>query len=64
MVARIETWHPCCGVVIHRDANGASNICSRARYGSYGFVQVQTIMYLRPLGGVEPLTQANVANVS
>jgi putative transposase len=40
---------PGCGVVIHRDANGASNICSRARYGSYGFVQVQTIMYLRPL---------------
>ena len=39
-----------CGAVIHRDANGASNICSRARYGSYGFVQVQTIMYLRPLG--------------
>lgn len=40
---------PGCGAVIHRDANGASNICSRARYGSYGFVQVQTIMYLRPL---------------
>ena len=41
---------PGCGAVIHRDANGASNICSRARYGSYGFVQVQTMMYLRPLG--------------
>jgi putative transposase len=40
---------PGCGAVIHRDANGASNICSRARHGSYGFVQVQTIMYLRPL---------------
>jgi putative transposase len=40
---------PGCGAVIHRDANGASNICSRACYGSYGFVQVQTIMYLRPL---------------
>jgi len=40
---------PGCGAVIHRDANGASNICSRARYGSYGFVQVRTIMYLRPL---------------
>src|SRR3972149_371602 len=39
-----------CGAVIHRDANGASNICSRALHGSYGFVQVQTIMYLRPLG--------------
>lgn len=40
---------PGCGAVIHRDANGASNICSRARCGSYGSVQVQTIMYLRPL---------------
>ncbi len=40
---------PRCGAVIHRDANGASNICSRARYGSYGRVQAQTIMYLRPL---------------
>lgn len=40
---------PRCGAVIHRDVNGASNICSRARYGSYGSVQVQTIMYLRPL---------------
>ena len=41
---------PGCGAVIHRDANGASNICSRAVYGSYGFVQGQTIMYLRPIG--------------
>jgi putative transposase len=40
---------PGCGAVIHRDTNGASNICSRARFGSYGFVQMQTIMYLRPL---------------
>jgi putative transposase len=41
---------PRCGAVIHRDVNGASNICSRARYGSYGRVQAQTTMYLRPLG--------------
>ena len=41
---------PGCGAVIHRDVNGASNICSRARYGSYACVQAQTIMYLRPLG--------------
>jgi putative transposase len=40
---------PRCGAVIHRDVNGGSNICSRARYGSYGSVQAQTIMYLRPL---------------
>jgi putative transposase len=41
---------PRCGAVIHRDANGGSNICSRARHGSYGHVQAHTIMYLRPLG--------------
>jgi len=40
---------PRCGAVIHRDANGASNICSRAQYGSYGRVQAKTIMYLRPI---------------
>jgi putative transposase len=45
---RVYACHGC-GAVIHRDVNGASNICSRARHGSYGFVQVQTIMYLRPL---------------
>ena len=38
-----------CGAVINRDVNGASNICSRARYGSYGCVRAQTTMYLRPL---------------
>jgi len=38
-----------CGAVIHRDVNGASNICSRARHGSYGCVQAQTVKYLRPL---------------
>jgi putative transposase len=38
-----------CGAVIHRDVNGASNICSRARYGSYGCIQAQTVMYLRPM---------------
>lgn len=41
---------PGCGAVIHRDLNGAFNICSRARNGSYGCVQAQTVMYLRPLG--------------
>jgi putative transposase len=40
---------PGCGAVTHRDVNGASNICSRAKYGSYGCVQAQTVMYLRPL---------------
>jgi len=41
---------PGCGAVTHRDVNGASNICSRAKYGTYGCVQAQTVMYLRPLG--------------
>ena len=40
---------PGCGAVIHRDVNGASNICSRAKYGSYSRVQARTVMYLRPL---------------
>lgn len=31
---------PGCGSVIHRDGNGAANICSRARYGEYAKVQV------------------------
>lgn len=39
----------CCGAVIHRDLNGACNICSRARYGLYGYVQSHTQMYLRPI---------------
>ena len=41
---------PGCGAVIHRDVNGASNICSRARYGKYSAVQARTIKYLRPTG--------------
>ena len=40
---------PGCGAVIHRDVNGACNICSRACHGMYGGVQARTIMYLRPL---------------
>lgn len=43
--------YPCpgCGAVFLRDVNGACNICSRQRYGSYGKVQAHTVMYLRPL---------------
>jgi putative transposase len=40
---------PGCGAVIHRDVNGACNICSRAQYGSYSCVRAQSVMYLRPL---------------
>ena len=46
-----------CGACLHRDANGAANICSRAKYGSYGRVQCNPrITYLRPLAkpGVMP----------
>jgi putative transposase len=38
-----------CGAIIHRDLNGACNICSRAKYGLYGHVQTHTEMYLRPI---------------
>ncbi|PKO19157.1 MAG: hypothetical protein CVU39_00990 [Chloroflexi bacterium HGW-Chloroflexi-10] len=38
-----------CGAIIHRDLNGACNICSRAKYGLYGCVQAHTQMYLRPI---------------
>jgi len=38
---------PGCGVQSHRDANGAANIVSRAVYGAYGCVQVQSLMHRR-----------------
>jgi putative transposase len=50
-----------CGARGHRDANGASNICSKAAQGRYGQVQADTVKYLRPIG-VAPLTRANVAS--
>jgi putative transposase len=43
---------PGCGARIHRDVNGASNICSKAAYGTYGQVQADTVKYLRPIGVV------------
>jgi len=46
-----------CGAQIHRDVNGANNICSRAVYGCYGKIQAETVKYLRPIG-VAPLTRA------
>jgi len=39
-----------CGAGIHRDVNGASNICSKAANGAYGQVQADTVKYLRPIG--------------
>lgn len=36
-----------CGLVCHRDANGAVNQVSKAVYGSYSRIQPRTIMYRR-----------------
>jgi len=46
-----------CGAQIHRDVNGANNICSKAVHGVYAKVQADTVKYLRPIG-VAPLTRA------
>ncbi len=46
-----------CGARVHRDVNGANNICSRAIYGRYAKVQADTVKYLRPIG-VAPMTRA------
>ncbi len=37
-----------CGLVCHRDANGAVNQVSKAVNGSYGHIQPRTTMYRRP----------------
>jgi putative transposase len=46
-----------CGAQVHRDVNGANNICSKATHGVYSKVQANTVKYLRPIG-VAPLTRA------
>ena len=45
---------PGCGAVVSRDGNGGANICSRARYGRYGKVQLKHLTYLRPVVVVAP----------
>jgi putative transposase len=40
---------PGCGAQVHRDVNGANNICSKAVYGAYAKVQADTVKYLRPI---------------
>jgi putative transposase len=55
-----ECANPGCGARLHRDANGAANICSRAAYGRYGRVQVRQIMHLRATVVSAP-TRAKVA---
>ncbi len=49
-----------CGSVIHRDANGAANICSRAEYGVYGKVRLVRVTHLRATV-VRAATPASVA---
>jgi putative transposase len=39
-----------CGARVHRDVNGANNICSKAAHGRYSKVQADTVKYLRPIG--------------
>ncbi len=39
-----------CGARIHRDVNGANNICSKAVFGHYSKIQANTVKYLRPIG--------------
>jgi putative transposase len=39
-----------CGARVHRDVNGANNICSRAVYGRYAKVQADRVKHLRPIG--------------
>jgi hypothetical protein len=34
---------------VHRDVNGANNICSKAVYGEYAKVQADTVTYLHPV---------------
>jgi putative transposase len=46
-----------CGARVHRDVNGASNICAKATHGVYSQVQADIVKYLRPIG-VAPLTRA------
>jgi putative transposase len=40
---------PGCGARLSRDGNGGVNICSRFLYGEYAKVQINHLMYLRPL---------------
>jgi putative transposase len=49
-----------CGAIVHRDANGAANICSKQVYGRYASVQVKHTMHRRPVAVRAP-TRANVA---
>lgn len=49
-----------CGVIVHRDANGAANICSKRVAGRFGSVQVKQTMH-RQAAAVRAPTRADVA---
>lgn len=49
-----------CGVLVHRDANGAANICSKQVCGRFGRVHVRTLMHRRA-SAVRAPTRAHVA---
>jgi putative transposase len=40
---------PGCGARVHRDVNGANNICSQAMHGEYAKVQASALRYRRPI---------------
>lgn len=52
-----------CGATVHRDANGAANICSKQVYGHYAAVQVKHTMH-RQAAAVRAPTRAPVAGSS
>lgn len=54
---------PGCGATLHRDANGAANICSRSCAGRYGLVQVEQTTHRRAIV-VRASTRAHVAHAS
>lgn len=49
-----------CGVIVHRDANGAANICSKRVAGRFASVQVKRTMH-RQAAAVSAPTRASVA---
>jgi transposase len=38
-----------CGARLHRDVNGAANICSRALHATYGLTQIAHVRHVRPI---------------
>ncbi|NWF80313.1 MAG: transposase [Chloroflexi bacterium] len=49
-----------CGAIVHRDANGAANICSKRVFGRFASVQVRHTMH-RQAAAVSAPTRASVA---